>query len=1139
MAIRYAKAAGLSILSLLALIIIALGLGYWRLSSGPIEINFLKSRIESSINRQLTNARVQLGGAVLELDRQTGVPSIKFVNVALLGNDGSTVASAPRAAVDLDITQIVSGKISPRTLELIGPKVSATRKLDGSMELGIIAASSASEETDISFDDDPSSGKTDINGQDANAQVQGQPAPGARILDLLSGGGGISLEDIIISDAKLLFVDEANEARWYSPRADINLRRTPSGFQILADAEIVSKGEPWTAEIRADYLRDSKSFDATATITNLVPAHVADKVFALSQLAKLEIPMSGSIDFKISETGDLTEAKAVLAAQAGKIDLPRYFAFPITVDSGRILFAYDPQGGTIRIADSTIIVDGARTDLTGTITPVRGETGNLTALDIELASISGKTDPAQTPALVDNVTFKGRASTEEQRLDIDDLVVMSGATGVRLRGTVQGGDMSAGLQFAGRLRDVDAELLKRLWPPILASKTREWVSNNIIAGRISEGTFQVNYPPNVLASDIRNKALSNGAVELTMVLDGVSTRYFRGLAPLRDANGSAYLKDNVFGISIDKGKAVLASGETIAVESGYFEARELLADEVPGNVTINVSGSVASFVEYAKQQDLAVLNINVSQFPNLSGDAKASVGLSLPLVRNVPKERVTFETSLEIAGAALKDAIPGIDLSEGAFKIAINPDAVRVEGPAKLNGIASTIKWEKPRQGGSSTSQIETQIDEKTRVKLGFNVEDYIDGSIPVKVVAAGAGARDVKVEADLSKVAMRAAALQWSRPAREGTTGRLRLRTNDNGERLVEDIVISGPDLSITGDIRLAAKGGILSANLTEVSLGDGNVFAARITPGKGATDVKVTGKTLDARPYIKSIASPLSSSGNLKKPVVGDFVISAQFDRVFANRGEIILNTSASVSTRAGSISSASINGQFLNGLPINIKVTPAEGGRELRVTSSDGGATLRAANFYSKVAGGSLDFYALMANQPGSPIRNGELTLRNFDVRNEAALAELDKKGKPKRGGPRRDALGFKRLKVPFSTDEKFVRICKVEIIGPDIGAFASGVIRKSDGAMDISGTYTPAYALNRAFKDFPLLGDLLGSKQGIFAITFAMGGTMSKPRFQANPLSVLAPGILRQMFEYEQRGCGQNRRRQDVVTQGKTN
>ena len=70
------------------------------------------------------------------------------------------------------------------------------------------------------------------------------------------------------------------------------------------------------------------------------------------------------------------------------------------------------------------------------------------------------------------------------------------------------------------------------------------------------------------------------------------------------------------------------------------------------------------------------------------------------------------------------------------------------------------------------------------------------------------------------------------------------------------------------------------------------------------------------------------------------------------------------------------------------------------------------------------------------------------------------------------------------------------------------------------MDITGTIIPAYGLNSALSEIPLVGDILtgGKGQGVIGLTFELGGTMDKPRFQVNPVSALAPGILRKFFEY---------------------
>lgn len=81
----------------------------------------------------------------------------------------------------------------------------------------------------------------------------------------------------------------------------------------------------------------------------------------------------------------------------------------------------------------------------------------------------------------------------------------------------------------------------------------------------------------------------------------------------------------------------------------------------------------------------------------------------------------------------------------------------------------------------------------------------------------------------------------------------------------------------------------------------------------------------------------------------------------------------------------------------------------------------------------------------------------------------------------------------------------------------------MIRKSDGAIDITGTVIPAYALNSAIGEIPARrhsGRRQG--QGVIGLTFALGGSIDKPVFQVNPVSAIAPGILRKFFEYGSTG-----------------
>jgi hypothetical protein len=223
----------------------------------------------------------------------------------------------------------------------------------------------------------------------------------------------------------------------------------------------------------------------------------------------------------------------------------------------------------------------------------------------------------------------------------------------------------------------------------------------------------------------------------------------------------------------------------------------------------------------------------------------------------------------------------------------------------------------------------------------------------------------------------------------------------------------------------------------------------------------------------------------------------------------------------TRGQNVRQLQLQGSFISGNPINLRLAPnSEGVRVLSISGRDGGAALRAANLYSKIAGGEINL-SVTFSAPGAPSASrGQLILRNFEVRNEAALAQLDKKGKPLRSGPRKGGLRFSKLSLPFRTDPKFVRIGDTLIKGSDLGATAEGLIRKSDGAIDVTGTIIPIYALNSFVGNIPLIGDLLtgGKGEGLFGMTYALGGSLNKPRFQVNPASMILPGPFRKLAEF---------------------
>ncbi len=1131
----------LSIVSCLVILTLVAGFLFWRLSQGPVTLSRFTPLIEDGINGQLAGLKVKLGSMVLELEPDTYIPRVRLRNITLADADGTLIASAPKAAVQLDGKKLLTGEIVPVDMELIGPSIRGQRNLDGNIELGIMG-DAVPEDVVVevgNLEDDRSApdGKSDLGSNAVSTPGASSPNVIPRLVKAFAAEGNgsalSSLNEIRISRARVTLFDETNDANWFAPQADLTFRRMPYGFIVFATAEVASAGEPWRAEVSATYRKESSGLSVSARVANVVPANVAQQIYMLSQFAKAKVPLSGVVDIEFDSRGVVTSSKSAFDLAPGTLLFPDYFSQVIQVDGGKLAFDYDPLNKTFNISDSHVVVGEQRADVKGSIKPNWDERGQVLNYEVKL-SAKNPAGPARNELgeelTVDAVDFDGVGHIEEQKLQINDLVVRAGSTGVRLNGEITAGNESAGMKIAGRLKDTSAPFVKRLWPPIMAPNTLRWLTANVLSGRVSDGTFHVNFPIDGLAKALRERSLPSDSVNVQLSLRDVRTNYFKSLPPLEGADGTVNLVGNDFELKISKGAVTLPSGAGLKLLSGAFSARDLLIDDVPGKFDFDVTGSIAALSELTTLPDISGFMTGRPSIPDMEGTANVKINLQMPLVKDVPRERVSVTTSLALSDVAMKNVVKGFDLNGGQFVVDYSGDIIDVRGPAKLNDTNVDIVWRKPKSGGIGVTGIEMVLDEKTRTTLGIKLDDYLKGSIPIKVALQQDGdATRADVEADLSKTSLSLTAIGWSREPTAKTKASFSVVQTKSGQRTLRDLKVSGDGLKLNGEIDVSSAGNLVSAALTDLQFGESNYRSVVIKPVDGVVNLSVEGREFDARPYIGKIASPLKTNPDAKENAGYNLAVRAKFDRVLAYRGEIIEGVNAEISVKGGTLAALSARGAFLNGLPLSVKLVPSNAGRDLTVVSTDGGATIRAANFYGKIAGGQLEFNASIANAPGSPIRNGLLKMRNFEVRDEAALAELDQRGKPKKSGPRRGGITFKRLELPFTTDQQFVRLCKVLLRGPDLGATASGVIRKVDGAIDISGTFIPAYGLNAFVGEIPLLGEILtgGNKEGVLGITYAMRGTISKPKYQMNPLSFLAPGILRKLFEYEQTACGSRR------------
>ena len=84
------------------------------LSSGPLSVGFLTDVVEDRVSDSIPGLKVELGGVVIERGSNGGHPTLRLANVRLTDTSGNLIARAPRAAIAVDIGEILTGHVKPK-----------------------------------------------------------------------------------------------------------------------------------------------------------------------------------------------------------------------------------------------------------------------------------------------------------------------------------------------------------------------------------------------------------------------------------------------------------------------------------------------------------------------------------------------------------------------------------------------------------------------------------------------------------------------------------------------------------------------------------------------------------------------------------------------------------------------------------------------------------------------------------------------------------------------------------------------------------------------------------------------------------------------------------------------------------------
>ena len=384
--------------------------------------------------------------------------------------------------------------------------------------------------------------------------------------------------------------------------------------------------------------------------------------------------------------------------------------------------------------------------------------------------------------------------------------------------------------------------------------------------------------------------------------------------------------------------------------------------------------------------------------------------------------------------------------------------------------------------------------------------------------------ARRQRLKVDLENARISLPFLGWEKGPGVPATAKFVLTVAD-GITTIGDFALDGKGFHADGTARIDKSGSISELNLKHVILRQGDDFSIHVARAGKGYRASVEGAAFDARGVISGAKR---GGANEKSDTITDaMAVKIAVGQIRGYNDTILIGVTGDIGMSAGKLRSVALAGETVQRRPVNWIIAEEGANSRFTLESADGGELLRFLDVYNRVRGGRISLN--LVGQTGSSDGSGLLAMTDFKIRNEKALTDVVRPTANRNSDRVREHvlattdtenISFNTLNIPFNRQNDILAIGEAFLRGPVLGATARGTIDLEQRNIAISGTFVPAFGINNIAGSIPLFGRILGGgrNEGLVGITYKVAGPLAEPTMTFNPISAIAPGIFRKIFEY---------------------
>lgn len=791
-------------------------------------------------------------------------------------------------------------------------------------------------------------------------------------------------------------------------------------------------------------------------------------------------------------------------------EVPADFALILSHASGDQAISIEPSN--VRLGRTSFVLSGG----------IRDAPNADDAFEIQLLANNGVLDPRDTP--VSAMAFGSSVNLiffpKSGVFDIPDWTLETAGGIFEASGQLDFGSSPPYTVLRITSDRMTTDALKQSWPAPVARGARRWFIENMAGGVARNIVFDVAEPLRRRVQGTSTRLRGDTSVSLDM--EGVRFDIAGDIPPVRDAVGNLSFADGLTTVELVQGTVFMQGGQTADASQGTLTIQPRdAAGHINAQVQVNVSGDASALGRLISFRPIAAQRFYPFEPQDLSGTVAARVSMDFRLDDIGADGGPDWAVSMNVANAASEEPIEGRNLQGVNGTIDINRQRATLDIDASLDGLPAEIAMLIPFEGSTLASQrnIVMKLGDAERNRLAPGIDTILTGNTPLTIKRLEGDAN--RIEMDLRDATLSLPWIGWSKGKGVAASAAFDLM-QEGGVTRLRNLTVEGEGMAARGAVRVT-KAGLAALDFSGVRLNRFDNFDIAVRRDGQRYLIDVTGESIDARSIIRTVRAAMRKTGGGDTGTAA--TITVRVARALGFSDEVMRNVRAEILVGKAGVELASIEAITDNGLPVSVSMQGIGAARAISIEALDAGDLLRFVDLYGQVRGGIMN---VDLKGTGSATATGVVQMTDFRVFNEPRLASLVNT-QSSSAGSLRDAVKtdintaevrFDLAYADVTFGDRTLDLQRGVLRGPLVGLTMQGRAYDANNQMRITGTFLPAYGLNSLFADIPIVGALLGNgrDRGLIGVTFLLTGKADKPNITVNPLSVIAPGIFRSIFEF---------------------